>query len=413
MSFALVDRHRLTSDLDALAAFTEEGSLPITRVVFSPSDMRARGWLRGQCLDAGLVIREDAVGNIFARWTGSDKALSPVVTGSHIDAIPNSGRYDGTVGVLGGLEAIRALQKARFVPRRSIELLMFTSEEPTRFGLGCLGSRLLSRSLDPVKADEMRDANDHSLLFLRKRGGYSGSLESVALPEKFFHSFVELHIEQGPILEREALDIGVVESIAAPATLRVAIEGEGGHAGSVLMRGRQDALMGAAELALTVEKAALTSGSPDSVGTAGLLNILPNLVNSIPREAAMEIDVRDTDLQRRDGMLDQIQAAAAEIRERRRLRLRVNVLNADAPAKCDDGMVSAVEEACREVGATHRRMVSRAYHDSLLMARVCPVAMIFIPCRNGYSHRPDEYAAPEAIEKGVSVLAETLRQLAF
>jgi N-carbamoyl-L-amino-acid hydrolase len=289
---------------------------------------------------------------------------------------------------------------------------MFTSEEPTRFGLGCLGSRLLSGSLAAQQAAELLDGEGQSLEQVRADVGLTGGLASVRLPAGYYGAFVELHIEQGPILEREGLDIGVVTAIAAPATLRVSLQGAGGHAGGTLMPGRRDAFLAAAEVALAVERAALESGSGDAVATTGICRIYPGAVNSIPSKAVLEIDVRDTKLDVRDAMVERIRRSAAEVCGRRNIELHVDVLNADPPATCDAAVVDAVEHTCRERGQSFRRMVSRAYHDSLFMARIAPTGMIFIPCRDGISHRPDEYASPEAIEHGVEVLAGTLARLA-
>src|SRR5271170_2338655 len=221
----------LMAELAALARISEAEPPVVTRIVFSEADLRARTYVKELGLAAELAIREDAVGNTFLRWEGRDPKLPAVATGSHIDAIPTAGAYDGVVGVLGGLEAIRALQSAGFQPRRSIELVIFTSEEPTRFGIGCLGSRMMGGVLTPAQAQALRDKEGRSLDELRAQAGFSGILESVLLPQGHFHAFVELHIEQGPLLEREGLDLGIVTAIAAPASLRVTIQGEGGHAG--------------------------------------------------------------------------------------------------------------------------------------------------------------------------------------
>lgn len=272
---------RLTADLDTLASFSDTAAPAVTRIVFSPVDMQARAWLKQQCTAAGLAVREDAVGNTFARWTGAQPALPAVSTGSHIDAIPHSGRYDGTVGVLGALEAIRALQAAGFQPRRSIELILFTSEEPTRFGLGCLGSRLLSGTLDPVRAASLQDSQGATLEEVRTAAGFAAPLSGVAVPLHSYHAFVELHIEQGPLLERAGIPLGVVTAIAAPATLHIRITGEGGHAGGVLMPDRRDAFAAAAEIALAVETAAKSTGALDTVATVGVCDVFPGAVNSI------------------------------------------------------------------------------------------------------------------------------------
>src|SRR6202049_2690916 len=211
-----VDLSRLLSELETLASFSDAPAPAVTRVVFSPQDLAARPYLRKLFSEAALELRTDAVGNTFARWTGTDPSLAPVATGSHTDAVPHAGRYDGTVGVLGGLEAIRALQRGGFRARRSIELLVFTSEEPTRFGIGCLGSRLLAGLLDASAGDSLKDKDRKSLDEVRAAAGFSGPLSGVRLPGDYYSAFMELHIEQGPILEQHNTALGVVTAIAAP-----------------------------------------------------------------------------------------------------------------------------------------------------------------------------------------------------
>src|SRR5436189_4101776 len=197
-----IDSEQLYGELDKLASFTDAPPPAVTRVVFSKVDLAARADIREICRAANLIVREDAVGNLFARWVGSEPSLAAIGTGSHTDAIPFAGAYDGTVGVLGGLEAIRALRRAGFQPRRSIELLMFTSEEPTRFGIGCLGSRLLSGSLAPSVGDTLRDKDGMSLNEARSSAGFTGDLTSVRMSPDYYEAFIELHIEQGPMLKQ-------------------------------------------------------------------------------------------------------------------------------------------------------------------------------------------------------------------
>ena len=412
MQNILIATDRLTEELATLARISEANPPVVTRVVFSEADLRARAYLKQLAGEASLAIREDAAGNTFFRWPGSDPDLPAVATGSHIDAIPNAGAYDGTVGVLGGLEAIRALKQSGFQPRRSIELILFTSEEPTRFGIGCLGSRLMGSVLTPDQALTLRDQENRSIDDLRHSTGFTGDLGTVAIPPNQYQAFVELHIEQGPILEKEGLDIGIVTHIAAPASLRIHIEGEGGHAGAMLMPIRHDALCAAAELILALESAAKSTGAIDSVATVGVCDVFPGAINSVPSRVRLEIDCRDTDGNRRDHILFQLKEKAREVSTQREVQIRFEPINADPPATSAPFILDAIEAAATEARLTHRRMVSRAYHDSLFVARFAPVAMIFIPCRNGVSHRPDEYSSPEQIEKGVQVLAKTLAQLA-
>jgi ureidoglycolate amidohydrolase len=404
---------QLLVELNTLAQISEAKPPVVTRVVFSDADLRARTYVKNLCINSGLDVHEDAIGNTFARWKGSDPELAPVGTGSHIDAIPNAGMYDGCVGVLGGLEAIRVLKQLGFQPHRSIELVIFTAEEPTRFGIGCLGSRMMANVLPQAQALALRDKEGRSLEELRGQAGFIGSLDSVALPAGRFHKFIELHIEQGPLLEEEEIDLGLVTHIAAPASLRVVIEGEGGHAGGKLMPGRRDALAAAAEIILAIEAAAKSTGAIDTVATVGVCEVFPGAVNSIPSRVRLETDIRDTDAGRRDRVIDALQAACAGTRARRGVMINTELVNADPPATCDPTILDAMEKAASQAGRTCKKMVSRAYHDTLFMARIAPVAMLFIPCRGGVSHRPDEYASPEWIASGVHVLARTLATLAL
>jgi N-carbamoyl-L-amino-acid hydrolase len=403
-----IDIARLSDEIDTLAGFSEAPAPAVTRVLFSQEDQFARAWFRERCEAAGLELRQDAVGNVFARWEGTEPDLPAFATGSHIDAIPNAGKYDGVVGVLGGLEAIRALKAAGVSLRHSVDLLLFTAEEPTRFGIGCLGSRLLAGRLDPDKAQALKDKEGITLAQWRESAGWEGPLSSVRLGASQYGAFFELHIEQGPILETEGIDIGVVEAIAAPAALRIKLVGEGGHAGAVLMPQRKDAGLGAAEIALAVEKLVLASGSPDGVGTTGVLRILPGAINSVPCEAYLEIDIRDTRLESRDWVVNGVQREARAIAEQRGLQLDIEVISSDPPATCDPHLVQLVHSAVQQAGCSGRPMISRAYHDSLFMAQIMPTVMIFIPCYKGYSHRPDEYSTAEAIKNGVEVLARAL-----
>lgn len=407
-----VDQNRLTQEIEELSTISDAEGPAVTRIVFTPTDLRARVWLRARCQDAGLSVRTDPIGNTFARWSGSDAFAPAVGTGSHIDAIPNAGKYDGVVGVLGGLEAIRTLQRGGFRPKHAIELVLFTSEEPTRFGIGCLGSRLLSGSLTAEAARSLKDQDGATLDEVRERAGFSGKLDEVNLTKGYHKAFVELHIEQGPLLEREKIPLGIVTSIAAPASLRIIVEGAGGHAGAVLMPDRRDALCAASELILAVENAACGSGAIDTVATVGICEVFPGAVNSIPSRVHLTVDLRDTNLARRDSALRAIEAAIANVMAQRQVSIGVEFINADAPAECAPAVVGALSESCEKHALPFLSMVSRAYHDSLFMSRIAPVGMLFIPCRNGYSHRPDEYASPEDIGRGVLILAETLKRLA-
>jgi N-carbamoyl-L-amino-acid hydrolase len=402
---------RIEAELAHLATFTEVPPPAVTRILWTPTDRAGRAYVRELLQAEGLAIRTDSIGTIFARWLGSDRSLAPVATGSHVDAIPNAGRYDGCYGVIGAIEAFRGLRRAGFQPRRSVDLIVFASEEPTRFGIGCLGSRLMTGALAPDVARTMRDGAGVSLEDARMAAGHTGELGAARLSQGAIEAFVELHIEQGPVLGRLGISVGIVTAIAAPTTLRVTIHGEGGHAGALLMLDRRDALAAAAEMVLTVETQARGSGATDTVGTVGHLAVFPGAVNGIPSRVDLSIDVRDVDGARRDSTVGAIRAAIGEIGRRRGVKAVVETLSDDPPATMDATIIGVLEAAAADAGVTTHRLPSRAYHDSLFMSRVCPTAMLFVPCRDGVSHRPDEFATEADMAVGVRVLAHALARL--
>ncbi|XP_010442008.1 PREDICTED: ureidoglycolate hydrolase isoform X2 [Camelina sativa] len=415
-----VDAQGLQKQIDELSNFSDAPSPSVTRVLYTDKDVLARRYVKNLMALAGLTVREDAVGNIFGKWDGSEPNLPAVATGSHIDAIPYSGKYDGVVGVLGAVEAINVLKRSGFKPKRSLEIVLFTSEEPTRFGISCLGSRLLAGSKELAEAlkTTVVDGQNVSFIEAARSAGYAqdedDDLSSVFLKKGSYFAFIELHIEQGPILEDEGLDIGVVTAIAAPASLKVEFEGNGGHAGAVLMPYRNDAGLAAAELALAVEKHVLESESIDTVGTVGILEQHPGAINSIPSKSHLEIDTRDIDEARRNTVIKKIQESANTIATKRKVKLsEFKIVNQDPPALSDKLIIKKMAEAATELNLSHKKMISRAYHDSLFMARISPMGMIFIPCYKGYSHKPEEYSSLEDMANGVKVLSLTLAKLSL
>lgn len=413
-----VESENLQKQIDELASFSDTPAPSVTRVLYTDKDVTARRYVKNLMGLAGLSVREDAVGNIFGRWEGLEPELPAVATGSHMDAIPYSGKYDGVVGVLGAIEAINVLRRLGFKPKRSLEIIVFTSEEPTRFGISCLGSRLMAGSEALLKALETTFDNQNiSFLDAAKSAGYAQDpvdLTSVFLKKGAYAGFVELHIEQGPILEEEGVSIGIVTAIAAPASIKVDFEGSGGHAGAVLMPYRNDAGLAAAELALAVEKHVLESGSIDTVGTVGILQLHPGAINSIPSKSHLEIDTRDIDEERRNAVMEKIRQSAIRIAKDRGVKLaEFKIVNQDPPALSDESVIRAMESASKDLKLSHKLMISRAYHDSLFMARVSPMGMIFIPCYKGYSHKPEEHSSIQDITNGVKVLALTLAKLSL
>eukprot|EP00249_Psilotum_nudum_P012768 c23969_g1_i1 orf=124-1533(+) len=416
-NYLSVDGNLLQQQIDEVARFSDSPAPSVTRILYTDQDIAVRRYIRNLMLSSGLSIREDAVGNLFGRWEGSEPEAAAVATGSHTDAIPYAGKYDGVIGVLGAIEAVNSLKRAGFKPKKSLEIVVFTSEEPTRFGISCLGSRLLAGSENVIHLlmEKVRDNKNVTFAEAAKYAGYDHAIESlldVHLSKGTYSAFIELHIEQGPILEEEGLKIGIVTAVAAPASLKVDFEGDGGHAGAVLMPFRNDAGLAAAELSLAVEKHVLMSGSLDTVGTTGVFQLHPGAINSIPSKAHLEIDIRDIDEDRRNKVIEDIRSSVSEVATRRGVAIaNFEIVNQDPPAHSGSSVIEAIEIAVEQLGLDHKRMISRAYHDSLFMASIAPMGMIFIPCYKGYSHRPDEFASINDIANGVKVLALALSHL--
>jgi hydantoinase/carbamoylase family amidase len=384
----------------------------VTREVYTAAYTEATELVASWMQELGLETRLDAAGNLFGLWPGEEPGLPRLMTGSHFDTTLDAGRYDGVLGVLGAIDAIAQLKAEGFQPLRSIELVGFAGEEP-RFGAGCIGSRAMIGALTREDLDRMHDRAGVSVAdAMRSVGLDPDRLADAVIDPDTVHMLVELHIEQGAVLEAEGIPIGVVEHIAAPHDFRVRLTGEPRHAGSTPMVMRRDALTGAAEVVLAVERLAKGSSSGTTVGTVGILNLTPGAVNVIPGEVVLDIDVRDSDLAARDAVTGALLGEIEAIAGRRGLDMTVVTTTHDEPAACDQRIVAAVRASAQELELPSRGIVSGAYHDSMVLGAKVPIGMIFVPSVAGLSHHPDEYTAPEDLEHGVAVLAGTLRRLA-
>jgi hydantoinase/carbamoylase family amidase len=392
-----------------LAGFNDDPDAGgITREVYTPTYAaaleRVAEWMR----EAGLQTRVDAVGNLYGRREGSESGAPAVLTGSHVDTTLNAGRYDGVVGVLGAIEAVRSLRHMR----RPIEVVAWAGEEP-RFGTGCVGSRVAAGELARDDLDRLRDRDGVTMAAALREAGFDPDrLDDARIDPESVHALVELHIEQGIVLETGGEQIGVVTAIAAPHDFRLTLRGAATHAGATPMDLRRDALAGAAEAMLVIERLAAASPTRTTVATVGVVRVRPGAINVVPGEVGLDVDVRDSNRPAREMVVDSIMAAAREIGTRRDLEVAVDEIVEDDPVECDRRIVEAVEAACAEIGVTYRTMTSGAYHDAMIVGRRVPVGMIFVPSAAGVSHHPDEYTAPEDIDRGVRVLAGTLERLA-
>jgi N-carbamoyl-L-amino-acid hydrolase len=382
------------------------------RLAFSDADWAAREYVTGLMREAGLTVRSDAFGNVVGRFPGRDPQAPAVGTGSHVDTVPEGGNYDGVVGTVGGLAAVRRLI-ARGPLTHPLEFILFMSEESSRFGFATMGSKAMagSASLSAWMKAKDPDGRDLPSVFA-ERGLDAAAIATAARRPGELKAFVEMHIEQGPVLEEERLQIGIVEGIAAPTRLKVTVNGVAGHSGATPMGRRQDALVGAAQVVLAVQAAAQREAAHGTVGTVGVLKAHPGAINVIPGMVEMMVDIRGIDSPSIGRAVAEVRAEMARIAEANRTPVSVETIAADQPVPMDPAVVGTIEGACRRLGIRCRRMPSGAGHDAMNMARIAPAGMIFIPCRGGISHNPDEYASPEDILTGVDALTETLYDLA-
>jgi hydantoinase/carbamoylase family amidase len=383
----------------------------ITREVYTPEYHASLEYVAELMRSAGLGVRVDAAGNIIGRWEGTDSAAPAVLTGSHFDTTLNAGAYDGVLGVIGGIEAVHLLREQGLRPRRSIEVWGIAGEEP-RFAAGCIGSRAMVGQLTPEILDRLVDRDGVTVAqAMRTVGLDPARIHEATIDPAEVHAFVELHIEQGGVLEASGETIGVVTWIAAPHELRMILRGEANHAGATPMNLRHDALAGASELMVALERLAIGSPSGTTVGTVGVIRARPGAINIVPGEVELEVDIRDSDGAARAAVVDGLLAAAEELCARRGLGLEVEAIAKDEPAACSDLVIDATLAACEDLGRPYRRMVSGAYHDAMVLGREVPIGMIFVPSAGGISHHPDEYTAPHEIDVGVDVLTGVLARL--
>jgi hydantoinase/carbamoylase family amidase len=403
----------LQAMIDELAAFNDDPAAGgITREVYTPMYRAALEQVSAWMREAALEPRLDAVGNLFGAWEGSEPGLPRVLTGSHVDTTLNAGRYDGVLGVLGAIDAVRRLRAEGVAPRRTIEVVAWAGEEP-RFGTGCVGSRAAAGQLDRARLDALRDRDGVSMAeALRDAGLDPDRLREAELEPSAVHALVELHIEQGAVLEDAGEALGVVTAIAAPHDFTLTFTGAATHAGATPMRLRRDALAGAAEWMSALERVVLASPSGTTVGTVGVARVAPGAINVVPGEVALDVDIRDADLDAREAVAATVIDQAEDIATRRGLSVTTTPIVEDMPVGCSPLVVEAAEAAARELGVPWRRMVSGAYHDAMIVGARVPIGMLFVPSRGGVSHHPDEYTAPEECERGVQALAGTLARLA-
>lgn len=405
-----VNPERLANDLATVAKFGARSDGGVARLALDDNDTRARLWLVEQANALGATASVDAIGNVFLDIPGSDPELAPVVTGSHLDSQPAGGKYDGALGVLAGLEALRALKQAGFTPHRPLSLVSWTNEEGARFSPGTSGSAVFCgvRSLDETRQVEDSDgvslgsALDTCLAALDAAGVPRRSL---ATP---MHTFLELHIEQGPILERAGAAVGVVEGIQGVSWFEVTVTGSANHAGTTPRAMRRDALEGACALATELREAA--RDNEDRVRfTIGKFTVSPGSVNTIPDHVTFTIDLRHPEA----ATLKALEAEFNKLAQQSWSGCQATLtrLSRIEPVAFPSTLTALLDDTAQELGITAPRLVSGAFHDAIHLANHCPTAMLFVSCRDGLSHHPDEHTELADAVAGTQLLAASLASL--
>ncbi|MDN6883044.1 Zn-dependent hydrolase [Variovorax sp. CAN2819] len=405
-----IDGRRLWNSLMELARLgaTEKGG--VCRIALTELDRQGRDLFSRWAREAGCELRVDAIGNIFARRAGRNNALPPVATGSHIDTQPTGGKFDGNYGVLAGLEVIRTLNDARVETEAPLEVAVWTNEEGSRFVPVMMGSGVFAGAFTLEHALAQRDNDGISVSDALAAIGYAGSapVSAAASP---VGAYFEAHIEQGPVLEANERVIGVVEGALGQRWYDVVVQGMEAHAGPTPMELRKDALLAASELVIEVNRIALAH-APHARGTVGWIENYPNSRNVIPGRVKLSVDLRAAD----DVVLSALDAALKEtvqrIAAKAKVEMSVEQVVYFPPQPFTPRLVSAVREAAQAQGMSWMNVISGAGHDAVYLARVCPTAMIFVPCRDGISHNEIEDAQPDHLEAGCNVLLQAMLQSA-
>lgn len=406
----MINADRLWDRLMQLSSIGTQEVGGITRLSFSPEERAAKDLVTGFMKEAGLSVREDEVGNLIGRKEGTNPNAPVVLIGSHLDSVPSGGNFDGPLGVLSGVEALQTMNEHGVETEHPIEVIAFTDEEGTRFGYGMIGSRGIAGLL---KEDELvsRDEAGISIAEAMANVGLDPAQVGKAAREPgSVKAYVELHIEQGKVLESRDLSVGIVSGVAGPLWLKFILEGEAGHAGATPMNMRKDPLAAAAEVMLVIERQA--ARQEISVGTVGKLQVFPGGVNIIPGRVEFTLDLRDVDIQVRDQVEQAIMAEAEAICAKRGVKLQVELLQRINPAVCSEEIRAAIQAACEAEGLETITLPSGAGHDCMQLTELCPVGMIFARSKDGISHNPAEYTSKEDCGNGAQVLYRTVLSLA-
>ena len=401
-----IDKDRLIKNFETLKSFSDPNTKGNQRVAFSDYNIEALQWLKSKLDSLGLETHIDYAGNLIAKRKGQDNTLSPIGFGSHMDCVPNGGHYDGQAGVLGGLEVLEFLEEHKIETKHPLQFIVFSNEEG-----GVLGSRALAGTLDKAALGVTNATGYTNAEGVDRLGGNSKKIFEVKRPKGSFHAFVELHIEQGGVLDEKGLDIGVVQGIVELRWWDVTVTGFSNHAGTTPMNKRQDAMLASAEFTLAVNE--IVKSIPGTqVGTVGRIQAFPGVPNVIPGKVVLSLELRDLSSDKLDMIFDKIQERSKEIGKQYGTAFSFSPISATGKAALTSNTIKdVIEQKSHDLGYTTLRMPSGAGHDSQEMALLGPIGMIFIPSKGGISHSPEEYSTFEQMANGTNVLLNTILSL--
>lgn len=398
---------KIRQDIDTLATFVDTSKPGWTRRPFTRWYVQSREWLTKQMTEIGMEVEIDVASNLIGRIPGSDPKLMPIMVGSHTDTVTGGGRFDGIIGVLAGLEIVRSLKQAGLTLRHPLEVVDFTAEEPSEFGISTIGSRGMVDNL----SEEMLGRKDPSDLVLKdviqQIGGKPSVISEYARRKGDAALYLELHIEQGPVLEQTDNKLGVVTGIVGIQRYRVVVEGNPNHAGTTPMNMRMDALTGAAQIILELESLCRETYVEPVVGTVGTLNVEPNASNVIPGRVVFDLEVRSLDTDILERIIVKLQENSLEIADKRRLNVSFDCLSKSEPIHVTSEVQNILREACQATAATIS-LPSGAGHDANQLARITSIGMIFVPSKDGRSHCPEEWTSYEDVTLGVEALTRAI-----
>ena len=408
----MIQKERLQKDFAAMAQLTGLGE-GVNRLAFTDADWEGRQYIIDCMIDAGLDVEIDGFGNVIGYKIGTNPDLPVVMVGSHTDSVPNGGNYDGVVGVLSAIEAVRSMIDDGFEHEHTIAVVDFMCEESSRFGAATLGSKAMRGKLTLNDLHRLVDTQGISLYdSLKERKLHPDAIESMAY-NRPVKAFIEMHIEQGKVLEHEQKQIGIVSGIAAPERFYVTIRGNADHSGATPMNLRHDALCGASKIILGIEEVTSMQEEPPVVGTVGIAEVVPGAMNVIPGAVKLGVDIRSISKVARDSVVFLIKELIDVIAEKRGLSYTIEPISKDHPVSMHPLMVKEIERAVTSLQLEYMIMPSGAGHDAMHWAEVAPTGMIFIPCRDGLSHNSAEFAAMDDIVAGAEVLENVIKNISL